>query len=1205
MKEARFLVNSTAFYRRFIPFFSDIVAPILELLKKPKSEFVWNEQLEDARLELINAITSHSGIYIPKPDREFIIHVDASYVACAGLVSQYDDEGQLRLVAAVSRSFITSERNGAPVTKEILGLIYTLTSLQYILRGAKLKVFTDCRSIALLKTCATTSAYLSRLAMILSQYDFSIHHVEGRLNLQADALSRLHAKHDKILADDKTENTALTKDESLLFLEYLTIPPNYRYTIPEVRQLLTTEPLKSQLEKRVKHRYVSSLKDSKYNSPEVLKSKKTHEPRYTRWHPLDSRNPKFLHKRFTKHKSKLWPSPECNTLLHNFLNKLEKLKAKSFHPSPQNSPIHSTNETPISQQTNCPTMKMQTSDAPCVTSISIPVAFSHSGEEITFARLDHEIKGKFAANRFTEQTPTPPFFTAGQKETCKQGTSSKTQISPSELIEEKLRTQSHNQFQIFDKNFNFVLDTGNSPKEPKNSKISEKYDTQKENFISCNHSMLPKQSDYLDIPPTENIFPSKSPIILHNSSDPLADFSKNMTKSDKEHDLITFSTCPQSPSQAKIPFSQDIMSQEIPTLDNTSILQPSNYQILENFPSKNSNILSECYLIPTKQVATNEFLEETHKHACHHEKAISKGEENSSDADLLDHTYVCIAALFEPPIPVQSASPEAKLSDFSTPTECLRSMTDEHDLLQWDPLLSEDICNKPQSCSAILSAEKHFKQIINLQENFEKNSDHPFIFQDSCKQLFEEKFEKNLPDPEIANINTIFTANNCCGIHNIELKDTLADLAFKSQILKDGKISLANFSQAQLTDKTINEHFQNVKQNPDKFKHLKITQNILHRKTPEGFLPWLPKSLEPILFNSQHFHILAGHKSAKAIIQDIKLDFFVPDLKRKVQNFVKNCVICPQAKSLRMQQSFQGTTLTATRPKQYMSFDIFSGLPENQDGYKYVLTFIDNFSLFVICIKTKQKDMKTLHSAFMQVFAIWSQIPEIVFSDEETALTLAESHDFFKSLDITHKQGSAHAHWRLLSEVGAVKKIKQFLRSILLSNPQLSWEEALHFATIAANNTPTIYKYTPFHLFYGVKNNKNKLISASTQCTTVDEYLETLKTSFNEIVAKVNAQRKQFKAARTDLINKHRASKEFQVNDLVWLKGLNISPNKAVKIVNQGPYKILEKDGTHNYKLARLSNPQNCFKIAHASFLEKYKNNVDLSPINFPRISIK
>ena len=242
------------------------------------------------------------SIYLPRKDRMFIIHTDASYVAAAATVSQVDDEGHTRLVAAVSRTFNRSERHTAPVHKEILSLLYCLTSLNYILRGHFLRVFADAKSLTLLKTCSTSSPYLSRLAMELSIYDFELFHLPGKLNIETDALSRMTKTQDKILSNDKQKGTAMTKDESLLFLEYLKIPTDHHFTQNEVRQLFTSEPLRTELKAKVKTRIASAKKTKENNGPHTVKSKKTKQAQICPIPPLGIEQCHFkfriCHKRF-------------------------------------------------------------------------------------------------------------------------------------------------------------------------------------------------------------------------------------------------------------------------------------------------------------------------------------------------------------------------------------------------------------------------------------------------------------------------------------------------------------------------------------------------------------------------------------------------------------------------------------------------------------------------------------------------------------------------------------------------------------------------------------------------------------------------------------------------------------------------------------------------------------------------------------------
>ena len=201
----------------------------------------------------------------------------------------------------------------------------------------------------------------------------------------------------------------------------------------------------------------------------------------------------------------------------------------------------------------------------------------------------------------------------------------------------------------------------------------------------------------------------------------------------------------------------------------------------------------------------------------------------------------------------------------------------------------------------------------------------------------------------LAPTNT-FALNNFVGVHNIRLSDSLAELDLKSNILTSGQITVDEFKSAQELDPKIQELRNSFSAKPF-VEH----QGILCRKSNDAILPVLPQCLEKFLFNCEHFHILAGHRSAKAIITELQNKFHIFQLKQKVQVFCSQCFLCCIAKTQRMTQTLQGTTTKLEFPKQTISFDIFGGLPPDEEGHRWVYTFIDNFSLFVINIKAKTK----------------------------------------------------------------------------------------------------------------------------------------------------------------------------------------------------------------------------------------------------------
>jgi len=58
-----------AFYRRFIPKFSDTIAPILDLLKTKDKKFNWTTVHQAAVDKLIETIKDGINLYLPRKDR--------------------------------------------------------------------------------------------------------------------------------------------------------------------------------------------------------------------------------------------------------------------------------------------------------------------------------------------------------------------------------------------------------------------------------------------------------------------------------------------------------------------------------------------------------------------------------------------------------------------------------------------------------------------------------------------------------------------------------------------------------------------------------------------------------------------------------------------------------------------------------------------------------------------------------------------------------------------------------------------------------------------------------------------------------------------------------------------------------------------------------------------------------------------------------
>lgn len=99
-----------SWYRRFIPKFSEIIAPISNLITKVTKKVVWNDEAEKAFKNLKTALVTAPILSAPNFEKEFTVQTDASDIGIAGILTQKDENNNEYVVAYFSKKLTKAEQ---------------------------------------------------------------------------------------------------------------------------------------------------------------------------------------------------------------------------------------------------------------------------------------------------------------------------------------------------------------------------------------------------------------------------------------------------------------------------------------------------------------------------------------------------------------------------------------------------------------------------------------------------------------------------------------------------------------------------------------------------------------------------------------------------------------------------------------------------------------------------------------------------------------------------------------------------------------------------------------------------------------------------------------------------------------------------------------------------------------------------------------
>ncbi len=193
--DMRTIIGIFSFVATFIPDAQSRLKPfhLLVNAEDPVTEDSWTDEHQQALDELKALAASDVCLVHPRLDRTWRLETDASLVGIGGVLHQRLEDGTWGVVAFFSHAFNDTQTRWCTYDQELFAIVYCLSRphmAPLFKAHTDLEIHTDHKNLVYLHTRATDNRKHLRWLLLMQEYTFTIHHISGKDNALADALSR-------------------------------------------------------------------------------------------------------------------------------------------------------------------------------------------------------------------------------------------------------------------------------------------------------------------------------------------------------------------------------------------------------------------------------------------------------------------------------------------------------------------------------------------------------------------------------------------------------------------------------------------------------------------------------------------------------------------------------------------------------------------------------------------------------------------------------------------------------------------------------------------------------------------------------------------------------------------------------------------------------------------------------------------------------
>lgn len=351
-------------------------------------------------------------------------------------------------------------------------------------------------------------------------------------------------------------------------------------------------------------------------------------------------------------------------------------------------------------------------------------------------------------------------------------------------------------------------------------------------------------------------------------------------------------------------------------------------------------------------------------------------------------------------------------------------------------------------------------------------------------------------------------------------------------------------------------------------------------------------ALQTKLIHAMHGTAVGGHSGVRATYQRVCKQYYWPGIKQQVEEYVKQCQLCQQAKyENTLPAGLLQPLPIPSRPWSHITMDFITGMPKS-DGFEVILVVVDRLTKYSHFIPLKHPYTAfTMANLFLDNVVKLHGVPLSIVSDRDAVFTSKFWKQLFKAVGTTLSYSSAY-HPQTDGQSERVNQcLEQYLRCAAHATPK-QWRKWLPMAEFWYNSSfHTSLGCTPFKALYGDDPNFGALPNIG---DTTEQDLGDVPA---ERQAFLNLLREQLLRAQVRMkhqADKHRSDRQFSVGEDVLLKlqpyvqsSVVVRPSAKISLKYFGPYKVLDKIGEAGYRI-QLPTDSKIHNVFHVSQLKPF-----------------